>query len=83
MKIAAALIAAGLVCLAYRACAAEQDRPHVIWILVKPQPNEPPDQQRIYAISGEYATKADCLRVLSGVRIRAPRATVQCLPKED
>lgn len=84
MKYAIALIIAGIFFMWWgRSGAAEADRPHVIWIFHKPLANEPPDQPRIYAISGEYATKEECQRVLVGVRIRAPKASVKCLPKED
>ena len=83
MKIAAALIAAGLVCIGYRALAAESPKPHAIWLFQKPLANEPPDQQRIFVISQEYASKDDCIMALRRVRIMAKGASVKCLPKEE
>ena len=83
MKSAAALIAIGLVCIGYRALAAEAPKPYAIWLFQKPMANEPPDQQRIFVISQEYASRDDCILALRRVRIMAKNASVKCLPKED
>ena len=80
MKIAAALIAAGLVCIGYRALAAE--RGWEIVLTERPTLAEP-DRRRSFVISEAYETKERCLQILAGVRIKAPNAKARCLPKED
>lgn len=80
MKSAAALIAIGLVCIGYRALAAE--RRYEIVLTEKPTAAEP-DRRRTFVISEAYESKERCLQVLSGVRIKAPNAKARCLPKED
>ena len=80
MKAAAALIAIGLVCIGYRALAAE--RRYEIVLTEKPTAAEP-DRRRTFVISEAYETKERCLQILAGVRIKAPGAKARCLPKED
>ena len=61
--------------------AAERDRPHDLWLLVKPTATEPPaaDQQRnIFKIGTGYASRARCEDVKKAMRKVA--GTLQCLP---
>lgn len=80
MKIAAALIAAGLVCIGYRALAAE--RRYEIVLTEKPTAAEP-DRRRTFVISNPYDSKEECIITLTRVRIMAKGAKARCLPKED
>ena len=80
MKIAAALIAAGLACIGYRALAAE--RGWEIVLTERPTLAEP-DRRRTFVISEAYETRERCMQILAGVRIKAPGAKARCLPKED
>jgi hypothetical protein len=58
------------------------ERRYEIVLTEKPTLAEP-DRVRTFVISEAYPSKDDCLRVLAGVRIKAPNARVRCLPKED
>jgi hypothetical protein len=58
------------------------ERRYEIVLTEKPTVAEP-DRVRTFVISEAYADKEACLRVLAGVRIKAPNARVRCLPKED
>lgn len=80
MKAAAALIAAGLCCIGYRALAAE--RGWEIVLTERPTLAEP-DRRRTFVISEAYESKERCLQILASVRVKAPGAKARCLPKEN
>lgn len=83
MRIAIALIIAGLVFMYWGRSGRAAEQQFEIVLFERPMPNDAPDRQRIYVISEAYPSKERCLQVLASVRIRAPNAKAKCLPKED
>lgn len=82
-RTALAMVVLGLgltMCASPRAADRYPPGPYALWLFHAAAPHENPDLIRIYKISGDYADRETCLRVLSSVETKAKGAVVRCLP---
>ena len=84
-RTALAMVVLGLgltMCASPRAADRWPPGAYAIWLFHAAMPDEVADMVRIYKISGDYADREACLRMLAQVTLKAPRAVARCLPTD-